>query len=134
MNPPTSRSATVDGPSVDVHQADVGLRQLVVDRVLPGVGPSERSSGKPSTMPMTPDPAARSPPRNPRRRTTMVPRSTTAAVMASMSGSGEANGWRSSTKGPWGMRYFPQAERPKPKPKRPTPRKTPSSWVWPPTQ
>ena len=63
----------------------------------------------------------------------MVARSVTTAVMASMSSSLEANEWRSSTKGPWGRRYLPQADMPKPKPKRPTPRATPSHWVklWP---
>ena len=57
---------------------------------------------------------ANSPPSSLRRLSTMPPRSVMAAVMASRSASVEWNSWRSSTKGPWGMRYLPQAVTPKP--------------------
>ena len=40
--------------------------------------------------------------------------------MASRSALVERSAWRSSTKGPWGMRYLPQAIRPKPRKKRPS--------------
>ena len=63
---------------------------------------------------MAVDPRANRPPSTLRRLTTMPPRSTSAAVMASRSSSVEWNSWRSSTKGPWGIRYLPQAVTPKP--------------------
>ena len=96
---------------------------------LAGLGPSERSSGNSSTTPMAVEPSANRVPSSLRRRTTMPPRSVTAAVMASRSASVEWNSWRSSTKGPWGMRYFPQAVTPKPRASRPTPSVIASHWV-----
>ena len=41
--------------------------------------------------------------------------------MASRSALEERNAWRASLKGPWGMRYLPQADTPKPRKKRPRP-------------
>ena len=90
------------------------LRQPVISRDVPGSGPSERISGKAATIPKMPAPAAKRPPSILRRLTTTAERSTRAADMASRSSGVEASVWRSSTKGPWGMRYLPQAVRPKP--------------------
>ena len=97
------------------------LRQLVVSREVPGTGPSERIRGKAATMPKMPAPAAKRPPSTLRRLTTTAERSTRAADMTSRSSGVEASVWRSSTKGPWGMRYLPQAVRPKPRANRPAP-------------
>ncbi len=78
---------------------------------------------------MAVEPRANRPPSTLRRLTTMPPRSTTAAVMASRSSSVEWNSCRSSTKGPWGMRYLPHAVTPKPRASSPTPRVIPCHWV-----
>ena len=94
-----------------------------------GLGPSERRRGNSSTMPMAVEPRANRPPSILRRLTTMPPRSVIAAVMASRSASVEWNSWRSSTKGPWGIRYLPQAVTPKPRASSPTPRVIACHWV-----
>ena len=103
--------------------------QLVSKRVVPGFGPRERNSGNSSTMPMAVEPARKRPPSSRLRLTTMPPRWVMAAVIASRSASVEWNSCRSSTKGPWGIRYLPQAVTPKPRPRRPTPRVMASHWV-----
>jgi len=97
--------------------------------LLDGLGPSDRSRGKSSTIPMAVEPRAKSPPRSFRRLTTNPPRWVMAAARASRSASVEWNSWRSSTKGPWGIRYLPQAVTPKPRPSSPTPRVRASHWV-----
>ena len=78
---------------------------------------------------MAVDPRAKRPPSILRLLTTMPPRSVIAAVMASRSASVEWNSCRSSTKGPWGIRYLPQAVTPKPRASRPTPSVMASHWV-----
>ncbi len=131
--PPTSRSFTViTRPEMSTNR--LPRRQCVVSKVSFGSGPSDRRSGKASTTPMTAAPSPSSPPRKPRRRNIDLARPLTAAVMASISASVEAWGWRSSTNGPLGKRYLPQADNPNPKQNSPAPRKIPSSWVWPPCQ
>ena len=64
---------------------------------------------------------AKMPPSILRRLTTTADRSTNAAAMAPRASGEDATGWRSSTKGPCGMRYLPQAVRPKPSRKSPAP-------------
>ena len=83
---------------------------------------------------MAVDPRANRPPNILRLLTTMPPRSVIAAVIAWRSASVEWNSWRSSTKGPWGMRYLPQAVTPKPSASRPTPMVAASHWVLAPIQ
>ena len=78
-------------------------------------------------MPKIPAPRAKRPPSILRRLTTTAERSTSAADMASRSSVVEASGWRSSTKGPCGIRYLPQAVSPKPSRNRPAPMAPPSS-------
>ena len=78
-----------------------------------------------SITPKMPAPRAKRPPSILRRLTTTAERSTRAADMASRSSAVDASVCRSSTKGPWGIRYLPQAVRPKPSRKRPTPRVPP---------
>ena len=136
--PPTSRSSTVIFRPSTVTSS-LPFRQLVVNSevavapwvssLLAGLGPSERSRGKRRTMPMAAEPRANRPPSSLRRRTTMPPRSVTAAVMASRSSSVDWKSWRSSSKGPWGIRYLPQAVTPKPRASRPTPKVTACHWV-----
>ncbi len=59
----------------------------------------------------------------------MPPRSVIAALIAARSASVEWKSWRSSTKGPWGMRYLPQAVIPNPRASMPTPRVAACHWV-----
>ena len=47
--------------------------------------------------------------------------------MESRSSGVDASGWRSSTKGPCGMRYLPHAVRPKPRKNMPAPIVPPST-------
>ena len=81
-------------------------------------------------MPITVEPRANRPPSTLRRLTSMPPRSMMAAVMAARSSSVEWKSWRSSTKGPWAIRYLPQAMTPAPRPSMPTPKVAASHWVW----
>ena len=120
MMPPTTRVSLRTGRPLESTRT-IPLRQPVTSRESPGSGPSERIKGKAATIPKTPAPAAKRPPSILRRLTTTAERSTRAADMASRSSGVEASVWRSSTKGPWGMRYLPQAVRPKPSANRPAP-------------
>ncbi len=78
---------------------------------------------------MAVDPRAKRPPSILRLLMTMPPRWVIAAVMASRSASVEWNSCRSSTKGPWGIRYLPQAVTPKPRASRPIPSVMACHWV-----
>ena len=120
MMPPTTRVSLRTGRPLESTRT-IPLRQPVTSSESPGTGPSERSSGKRATIPKMPAPAAKRPPSILRRFTTTAERSTRAADMASRSSGVEASGCRSSTKGPWGMRYLPQAVRPKPRRNSPAP-------------
>jgi hypothetical protein len=120
MIPPmTNVPLLIDRPLESTRS--VPLRQSVTSRDVFGGGPSERSSGKMATMPKMDEPRAKIPPSSLRRLTTTADRSTRAAAMDERSSAEEARTWRSSTKGPWGMRYFPHAVSPKPRRNRPTP-------------
>jgi hypothetical protein len=52
-----------------------------------------------------------------------------AALNAARSDSDEWKSWRSSTKGPWGMRYLPQVMVPTPRPSMPRASIAASHWV-----
>ena len=141
--PPTSRSPTVTvRPStvtswLPFFQLVVNSDVAVGPRWVLGLGrlgPERAQQREQQHDPHGRRPSANSAPSSLRRLTTMPPRSVMAAVMASRSASVEWNSWRSSTKGPWGMRYFPQAVTPKPRASRPTPRVMASHWVLAPTQ
>ena len=124
--PPTTRVSLRTGRPLESTRT-VPLRQSVTSKESSGSGPSERISGKSGHDPEDRRrPAAKRPPSILRRLTTTAERSTSAADMASRSSGVEASVWRSSTKGPCGMRYLPQAVRPKPRRNRPAPSAPPS--------
>ena len=120
MMPPTTNVPRLTDRPLESTSSDP-LRQSVRSREVPGTGPRERSSGKMATMPKMPAPRAKRPPRSLRRLTTTADRSTRAADIAARSSGDPASTWRSSTKGPWGIRYLPHAVSPKPRRKRPAP-------------
>ena len=64
-------------------------------------------------------------PGSPRRRKTILPRSVDRRRHRLLLFGVESCEWRSSSKGPWGSRYLPHAENPKPKKNSPAPRRTP---------
>ncbi len=120
MMPPTMRVFRVTGRPLESTRTEPALHWVTSNSSLGG-GPRERMSGKAATIPKMPAPTAKSPPSMRRRLITTAERSTRAADMASRSSDVEAKTWRSSTKGPWGMRYLPQAVIPKPRANSPAP-------------
>ena len=127
--PPTSRSSTWTSRPSTVASLEPFFQLVVksessvgpsLSSDLAGLGPRERTPGTIRARVMIPPATAKTLSRRPRRLTSMPPRPVMAALNASRSGSVEWNSWRSSTKGPWGMRYLPQQMVPMPRPSMPT--------------